>query len=214
MRRRPPFVMGYDVVGEIDQLGPGVWDYRVGERVADMTVVGSNADWRTLRADHLARVPDGVDSAEAATLILSWMTAYQLLHRSARVRGGERVLVQGAAGAVGQALLALGRLAGLEMWGTGRAEHAALIRSFGATPIDYKKEDFARTLPGGFDIVFDGVGEDRYRRSFAALRPGGQLIAIGYSAGVQEKPEVQVSQHAAPEAVADELGIQREQEMV
>jgi NADPH:quinone reductase-like Zn-dependent oxidoreductase len=76
MRLRPPFVMGYDVVGKIDQIGDGVRDFQVGDRVADMTVVGSNADYRTLRADDVARVPVGVDAAEAATLILSWTTAY------------------------------------------------------------------------------------------------------------------------------------------
>jgi NADPH:quinone reductase-like Zn-dependent oxidoreductase len=116
MRLRPPFVMGYDVVGEIDQIGDGVRNFQIGDRVADMTVVGSNSDYRTLRADDVARVPVGVDAAEAATLILSWTTAYQLLHRSARVQRGQRVLVHGAAGAVGQALLVLGRLAGLELW--------------------------------------------------------------------------------------------------
>ena len=187
MLRRPPFVMGYDVVGEIDQLGAGVNGFRVGDRVADMTVVGSNAAYRTLRAGDLTRVPASIDPAEAATLILGWMTAYQLLHRAARVRRGQRVLVHGAAGAVGQAVIALGRLAGLEMWGTARGENAALVRELGATPIDYRREDFSRVLPGGFDVVVDGVGEDGYRRSLAALKPGGQLVAIGYSAGVQAK---------------------------
>ena len=190
MRRRPPFVLGYDVVGEIDQLGDGVRDFQVGDRVADMTVVGSNAAYRTLRADRLARVPAGIDAAEAATLILSWMTAYQLLHRSARVQRGQRVLVHGAAGAVGQALLALGTLAGLDQWGAARGEHAALIRELGATPIDYQREDFTRVLPGGFDVVFDGIGEDGYRRSFAALKRGGLLCAIGYSAGVQAQRRI------------------------
>src|SRR5512143_1749710 len=185
MRRRPPFVMGYDVVGEIDQLGEGVSNFRLGDRVADMTVLGSNAAYRTLRAGDLTRVPAGVDAAEAAALILSWTTAYQLLHRAARVQQGQRVLVHGAAGAVGQALLVLGRMAGLELWGTARGAHAALIRELGATPIDYQREDFTRVLPGGFDFVFDGVGEDGYRRSFVALKPGGLLCAYGYSAGVR-----------------------------
>jgi NADPH:quinone reductase len=185
MHRRPPFVLGYDVVGEIDQLGDGVSGFQLGDRVADMTVVGSNAAYRTLRADRLARVPAGLDAAEAATLILSWTTAYQLLHRAARVQRDQRALVHGAAGAVGQALLALGRLAGLELWGTARGEHAALIRELGATPIDYQREDFTRVLPGGFDVVFDGIAEDGYRRSFAALKRGGLLCAYGYSAGVQ-----------------------------
>lgn len=183
--RRPPFVMGYDLVGEIDQLGDGVRRFGVGDRVADMTVLGSNAAYRTLRADDLTRVPKDVDAAEAAALILSWTTAYQLLHRAARVQRGQRVLVHGAAGAVGQALLVLGRMAGLELWGAARGEHAALIRELGATPIDYKHEDFTRVLPGGFDVVLDGIGEDGYRRSFAALKRGGVLCAYGYSAGVQ-----------------------------
>jgi NADPH:quinone reductase-like Zn-dependent oxidoreductase len=185
MRLRPPFVLGYDVVGEIDQLGEGVRGFQLGDRVADMTVVGSNAAYRTLRAEDLIRVPPGVDAAEAATLILSWTTAYQLLHRAARVQRGQRVLVQGAAGAVGQALLTLGRLAGLELWGTARGEHTRIVRELGATPIDYQREDFTRVLPGGFDIVFDGIGEDGYRRSLAALKRGGLLCAYGYIAGVQ-----------------------------
>src|SRR5215470_15975990 len=183
--RRPPFVMGYDVVGEIDQLGDDVSGLQLGDRVADMTVLGSNAAYRTLRADRVTRVPPNVDAAEAATLILSWTTAYQLLHRSSRVQRGQRVLVQGAAGAVGQALLVLGRLAGLELWGTARGAHAALVRELGAAPIDYQGEDFTRVLPDGFDIVFDGIGEDGYRRSFAALKRGGLLCAYGYTAGVQ-----------------------------
>ncbi|MBW7962370.1 medium chain dehydrogenase/reductase family protein [Bradyrhizobium sp. BR 10261] len=185
MRLRPPFVMGYDVVGAIDQLGEGVHDFQIGDRVADMTVVGSNAEYRTLRARDVARVPAGVDAAEAAALILSWTTAHQLLHRAARVQRGQRVLVHGAAGAVGQALIVLGRLAGLELWGTVRGEHMALVRELGATPIDYQHEDFTRIVPGGFDVIIDGVGEDGYRRSYAALKPGGLLCAIGFSASVQ-----------------------------
>jgi NADPH:quinone reductase-like Zn-dependent oxidoreductase len=190
-RLRPPFVLGYDVVGEIDQLGDGVRGFQVGDRVADMTVVGSNADYRTLEAHRVVRVPAGLDAAEAATLILSWTTAYQLLHRSARVQRDQRALVHGAGGAVGQALLVLGGLAGLQVWGAARGEHAALIRELGATPIDYRREDFTRVLPDGFDVIFDGIGEDGYRRSFAALRRGGLLCAIGYSAGVQ-------AQHSMP----------------
>lgn len=187
MTRRPPFVMGYDVVGEIDAIGEGVSDFRAGDRVADMTVLGSNAEYRTLRADHLVRVPQGVDPAEAAAVILSWTTAYQMLHRTAHVKRGQRVLVQGAAGAVGQALVVLARRAGLEVWGTGRAEHAALIRELGATPLDYRRDDYSRAVPGGFDVIFDGIGEDGYRRSYAALKPQGLLVAYGYTARVGEK---------------------------
>jgi NADPH2:quinone reductase len=185
MRLRPPFVLGYDLIGEIDQLGDGVSGFQPGDRVADMTVLGSNAAYRTLRAGDLTRVPADVDPAEAAAMVLSWTTAYQLLHRTARVQRGQRALVQGAAGAVGQALLILGKMAGLELWGTARGAHAPLVRGLGATPIDYRHEDFTRVLSGGFDVVFDGVGEDDFRRSIAALRPGGLLCAYGYSANVR-----------------------------
>ena len=184
---RLPFVMGYDVVGEIDQLGPGVSGFQIGERVADMTVVGSDARFRLLRAKEVTLVPLEVDAAEAATLILSWTTAYQLLHRSAKVKPGQRILVHGAGGAVGQALLALAKISGIESWGAAHAKHAASIRDLGATPIIYENEDFTRVLPGGFDVVFDGIGEDGYRRSFAALKRGGLLVAIGYSAGAEAK---------------------------
>jgi NADPH:quinone reductase-like Zn-dependent oxidoreductase len=190
MRRRPPFVLGYDVVGEIDQLGDGVRGFQLGDRVADLTVLGSNIAYRTLRARDLTRVPAGVNAAEAAALILSWTTAYQLLHRVARVQRGQRVLVHGAAGAVGQALLVLGRQTGLELWGATRSQHAALIRELSATPIDYQREDFTCVLPGGFEVIFDGIGEGGYRRSFAALKSGGLLCVYGYTAVVQAQRRV------------------------
>jgi NADPH2:quinone reductase len=75
-------------------------------------------------------------------------------------------------------------MAGLELWGTARGAHAAPIRDLGARPIDYQREDFTRVLPGGFDVVFDGIREDAYRRSFAALKRSGLLCAYGYLAGV------------------------------
>jgi NADPH:quinone reductase len=177
--------MGYDVVGQIDQIGPGVSGIQLGDRVADMTVIGANADYCKLRADRVTRVPAGVDAAEAAALVLSWTTAYQLLHRAARVQRGQRVLVVGAAGAVGQALLVLGRLAGLQLWGGARGAHGALIRELGATPIDTQREDLTRILPGGFDVVFDGVGKDGFGPSFAAVKHGGRLLAYGYAADVK-----------------------------
>jgi NADPH:quinone reductase-like Zn-dependent oxidoreductase len=190
MGLKPPFVLGYDVVGEIDEIGTGVSGFAVGDRVADMTVVGSNADYRTLRGKDVTPIPAGVDPAEAASLILSWTTAYQLLHRLARVRRGQRVLVQGAAGAVGQALLTLGGMAGLELWGTGRGEHADLIRQLGARAIDYQREDFARIVPGGFDVIFDGIGEGDFGHVFAALRPAGLVCAYGYTARMQAQKDL------------------------
>lgn len=183
LKARPPLVLGYDVVGEIIELGAGVAGFAVGDRVADLTVTGSYARYRILRADQLVRVPPGVDPAEATALVLSWVTAYQLLHRVAQVTAGQRVLVHGAAGSVGQAMLTLGRIAGLRMWGTARPEHAELVRALGATPIDYQAAD-PRGVVGGFDAVFDAIGERGFARSWPLVRRGGTLAAYGFSQAV------------------------------
>ena len=185
LKEKPPLVLGYDVVGEIDRVGSEVSFLAVGDRVADLTMTGSYARYRTLRADRVVRVPSGVDSAEADALVLSWVTAYQLLHREARVAQEQKVLVLGAAGAVGQALCALGKLAGLQMWGVGRAEHADLIRSLGATPLDLETQDALASVPEGFDVVFDGIGEQGFARSWARLKKGGTLCAFGFTSAVR-----------------------------
>src|ERR1019366_8593142 len=111
--------------------------------------------YRTLKADQVAIVDAALDPAEATSLVLSWMTAYQLLHRDARVSKGQKLLVVGAAGAVGQALVVLGKLSGCEMWGAARARHADVVRALGATYVDSDQADFAKVLPEGFDAVFD-----------------------------------------------------------
>ena len=204
--RRPPFVVGYDVIGEIDELGARVSGFQLGDRVADMTVLGSNAAYRTLQASHLTPVPAGLDAAEAATLILSWMTAYQLLHRAGQVQPGQRVLVHGAAGAVGQALLVLGSMAGLQLWGGAHGRHAALIRGLGATPIDYQREDFTRVLPGGFDVVFNGIAEDGYPRRPTAGHPRARRSAEAIPSRVgptTRKPDRRINDRSALPPKAD-----------
>jgi NADPH:quinone reductase-like Zn-dependent oxidoreductase len=185
LEQKPPLVLGYDVVGEIAEVGPGVPSSWLGERVADLTMTGSYAAYRTLRLDRVVRVPSGVDAAEAVALVLSWATAWQLLHREARARSGERVLVVGAMGAVGQALLALGRLAGLELWGTARPEHFARVRELGATPVGTRLDELHALAPAGFDIVLDGVAERGFSGSWALVGKGGRLIAFGFSQPIQ-----------------------------
>jgi NADPH:quinone reductase-like Zn-dependent oxidoreductase len=185
MRQRPPMVLGYDVIGDVDQVGPGRLAFTVGDRVAALTVTGSYARYRTLAATDLVSVPRDVDAAEAATLVLSWTTAYQLLHREARVKAGQRVLIQGAAGAVGQALIALAKLAGLDVWGTVRGEQAELVRSLGATPVAFAQQKPLDLVPGVFDAVFDGIGEHGFSRSWACVKRGGTLCAFGFSDSVR-----------------------------
>jgi NADPH:quinone reductase len=128
-------------------------------------------------------VPSGLDSAEAVSLVLNYITAYQMLHRSARVKPGQRVLIHGASGGVGTALLQLGRLAGLEMYGTCSPRGAEAVTGLGGMPIDYQHQDFVkeiRQLTGaGVDAVFDPIGGAHLWNSRKALRPGGRVVGYG-----------------------------------
>lgn len=128
-------------------------------------------------------VPDGLDPTEAVSLVLNYVTGYQMMHRSARVSQGQRVLIHAAAGGVGTAQLQFGQLAGLEMYGTASKRNHDFFASFGATPIDFRMEDFVaaihRLTGDGVAVVFDGIGGSHVWRSYRALRPGGRVIAYG-----------------------------------
>lgn len=191
VKEKPPFSPGYDMVGVVDKLGEGVTRFKVGHRVADLTVIGSYSEYICLPEDHLTLVPDGLDPAEAVSLILSYVTAYQMLHRIAKVKKGQQILVHGAGGAVGTAMLQLGRLLDLEVYGTASKSKHELITSLGATPVDYKSENWVerlRTLTGdGVDAVFDPIGGDNFKKSFSVLRRGGILVAYGFYNAVMGK---------------------------
>ena len=181
---KPPFTPGYEFVGTVDKLGAGVEGFELGQRVGAITVHGSHADYLCVPAWWLVPVPDRLDPAEAAIVVFNYMTAYQMLHRTARVREGERLLAHGAAGGVGTAVLQLGRLAGLELYGTGSGAQAGVISSLGATPIDYTQGSFVeriRELTGnGVDVVLDGIGGSVALGSYRALRRGGRLVMYGH----------------------------------
>ena len=134
-------------------------------------------------------MPSGLDAAEAVSLVLNYITAYQMLHRSAKVKRGQRVLIHGAAGGVGSALLQLGRLAGLEMYGTCSSRGAPAVSDLGGIPIDYRQPDFVeeihRLTGEGVDVVFDGIGGSNIWRSRKALRPGGKVVAYGLTSSLR-----------------------------
>jgi NADPH:quinone reductase-like Zn-dependent oxidoreductase len=178
-----PFTPGYDIVGDVDALGAGVTEFRAGQRVAAMTMVGGYSRFTIVAAEHLVAVPDGLDAAEAVSLVLNYVTAYQMLHRVAHLRAGRRMLVHGAAGGVGTAALQLGKIAGLEMFGTASATKHDLVRALGATPIDYRTEKFAERIrelaPGGLDCVLDPIGGTQWWTSYECLRRGGTLVCYG-----------------------------------
>jgi NADPH2:quinone reductase len=186
---RVPYTPGWDLVGVVDRIGGGVSGVEEGEVVAAMPISGAYAEFVCLPQQELVPVPSGLDPAEAVSLILNYITAWQMLHRSARVAAGERALVHGAAGGVGTALLQLGRLAGLQMYGTCSARTAATVSELGGVPIDYRDQDFVeeiRRLTGdGVDVVFDGIGGAHIWRSRKALRPGGRVVAYGLTGSLQ-----------------------------
>lgn len=180
---RVPFTPGWDLVGEVDQLGDGISGIEPGQRVAAMPIHGAYAEFVCLPQRELIPVPSGLDVAEAVSLILNYITAYQMLHRSAQVRAGQRVLIHGAAGGVGSALLQLGRLAGLEMYGTCSSRGASAVSELGAIPIDYQQQDFVKEIHRltreGVDVVFDPIGGTHMWHSRQALRPGGRVVGYG-----------------------------------
>src|SRR3989449_1037867 len=186
---RLPFTPGWDLVGVVDRLGAGISGLEQGKMVAALPISGAYGEFVCLPQRELVPVPSGLDAAEAVSLVLNYVTAYQMLHRSARVTRGQRVLIHGAAGGVGSALLQLGRLAGLEMYGTCSSRGASAVSDLGTIPIDYRQLDFVKEihrLTGeGVDVVFDGIGGTHIWRSRKALRPGGRVVAYGLTSSLR-----------------------------
>jgi len=180
-----PFAPGYEIIGVVDAIGEGVSRVGVGDRVAALTVYGGYAEYTFLNEEHLVKVPTTLDPAEALSLILNYVTAYQMLHRFAKVKSEDKVLFTGASGGVGTALLQLGKLANLTMYGTASLSKHDVLVEYGAIPIDYKSQNFLNLIreaeANGIDFVFDGIGGNYIRRGFAALRRGGKLVAYGNS---------------------------------
>jgi NADPH2:quinone reductase len=180
---RLPFTPGWDLVGIVERCGNRVSGIEPGQTVAALPIHGAYAQFVCLPQHELVPVPSGLDPGEAVSLILNYVTAYQMLHRSAKVRRGQRVLIHGAAGGVGSALLQLGRLAELEMYGTCSSRTAPAVSGLGGIPIDYQDQDFVeeirRRSGDGADAVFDSIGGTHIWRSRRALRPGGTVVAYG-----------------------------------
>jgi len=183
-----PFTPGYDIVGQVDAVGPGVTTVCVGEMVADLCVVGGYTQYAIRPVDHLVPVPAGIDPAEAVCIPLAYLTAYQMLTRYRTLEADAPILVIGASGTVGTALLDLARHFGLHAIGTCSASHMALVEGFGATAIDYRAGDFVSVVheltysrPGGsgVDMVFDAIGGAHFGRSYGCLAKRGWLIGYG-----------------------------------
>ena len=183
-----PFTPGYEIVGVVEKCGPGVAASLEGQTVADLCTVGGYAQYAIRPARFLVPVPDGVDPAEAVSIPLAYLTAFQMLTRCRNLPPGATILVIGASGTVGTALLDLARHLGLKAIGTCSAANLPVLERFGAAAIDYRIGDFVASVrrqtadrPGGpgVDMVFDAIGGAHFGRSFACLAPGGLLVGYG-----------------------------------
>lgn len=179
-----PYTPGWDLVGTVDQLGESATGFHLHETVAAMPIHGSYAQYLCVPQRKLVPVPAGLDPAEAVAVVLNYVTAYQMLHRSAQAQPGQCMLIHGASGGVGTAMLQLAKLAGVQMYGTCSTQGAAIVRDLGGIPIDYKTADFVKEihrLTGeGVLVVFDGIGGDNLWRSREALREGGRVVVYGF----------------------------------
>ncbi|MFE9808201.1 medium chain dehydrogenase/reductase family protein [Streptomyces sp. NPDC005548] len=178
-----PFVPGYDLVGTVLSTGPGVDPALTGTRVAALLKVGGWATHVRVEAADLVPVPDGIGAAEAETVVVNGITAWQMLHRKAHVRAGQTILVHGANGGVGSVLVQLAQAAGVKVIGTASARHHDTLREHGVTPVDYRTDDIPARVrdiaPGGVDAVFDHVGGRSTVDSWQLLAPGGTLVSYG-----------------------------------
>jgi NADPH:quinone reductase-like Zn-dependent oxidoreductase len=185
-----PFAPGYDIVGEVDLPGPNVADFQPGQRVAALTMIGGYSRYTVVPAAHLVPVPDGLDPVEAVSLVLNYVTAYQMIHRVAQVRKGQTILIHSAAGGVGTAVLQLSKIHGLRVFGTASKPKHDIVGGLGAIPIDYRSEDFRQRVmelaPEGIDCVLDPIGGTQWWKSYLCLRRGGSLVCFGAQAAVTD----------------------------
>jgi NADPH:quinone reductase-like Zn-dependent oxidoreductase len=207
---RVPYTPGWDLVGRVDHLGEGVTGFELRQRVAAMLIHGCYAQYVCVPKRKLVPVPEGLDAAEVVAVVLNYVTAYQMLHRSAKARPGQRMLIHGASGGVGSAMLQLAKLAGVEMYGTCSASGTAVVQEQGGIPIDYRNVDFVeeihRLTGDGVDVVFDGIGGDNLWRSRDALREGGRVVTYGFQSKMRGGRMASRSEGRHPFREASELG--------
>ena len=181
LQKKPPLTPGYSVVGTVVTKGKGCSRFGVGDRVACLSKYEGQSERINLPEKYLVRVPEGVDGGEAVSIVLDWVTAYEMLVRAAKVKAGQKIFVHGLSGGVGGALLRLGKLMGAEVYGTASAKKHEELRALGAVPLDYASKDWIGTMQGlgGVDAVFDALGFESFDESYSILKKGGILVAYG-----------------------------------
>jgi NADPH:quinone reductase-like Zn-dependent oxidoreductase len=184
-----PFTPGYDLVGRVVEVGPGGDPALVGQRVAVMTKTGAWTGHAVVAARDAVVVPDGVLAEQAEAVTVNGVTAWQMLHRAARVERGDTVLLFGASGGVGGILIQLAQHAGVRVIGAASPRHHAALREAGVEPVDHADPDLAgvirRLAPGGVDAVFDNIGGEMTELGWSLLAPRGTLVTYSIISAVQ-----------------------------
>lgn len=185
---KTPCVVGYEVAGVVDRLGPDVTTVDVGQRVLALVRFGGHAELVCAPVVQVVPMPDDMSFEAAAAIPVNYVTAYHMLFRVANLRPRDRVLVHMAAGGVGIAVLQLCRtVADVVTFGTASAAKHDVLRAEGCThPIDYRTSDYVArvrelTDGDGVDIVLDALGGRDWKKGLALLRPVGQLVAYGFA---------------------------------
>ena len=178
-----PFTPGYDICGVVEQIGGDVKEFNVGDKVIALTQFGGYSEKTVVHHKRAMKIPATMNGAEAVTLVLNYISAYQMLTKYKPLRPGNKVLIHSAAGGVGTALVQVANSMGLKVYGTCSASKQEIVKRYGCIPIDYKKENFVKVLnemePDGLDMVFDPVGGKNWIESNEVLNKKGMLIGFG-----------------------------------
>ena len=188
---KPPVVVGYEVAGNVDQTGPGVTRFALGDRILALTPFGGYSDTVVIPSRYAFPVPTDLSDAEAAAIPVNYLTAALALYRMAALKAGETVLIHNAGGGVGVAAAQLAHLRRATVIGTASAFKHAALRSFGVEhTIDYRHADLANevrriTHGRGVDVILDPIGGRSFMNSYRLLAPLGRLVVFGLSAAVR-----------------------------
>ncbi|MCW2998509.1 MAG: zinc-binding dehydrogenase [Solirubrobacterales bacterium] len=196
---KTPCVVGYEVSGVVAEIGEGVDQLAVGDRVMAGTQFGGYAEQVVVPAGDVVPLPDGLSFEQGAAIPVNYATAWAGLLGYGSLREGDRVLVHAAAGGVGIAATQIARRYGAQVWGTSSPSKHDAIRGFGVQhPLDYTRKGWERGLPS-FDLIMDAVGGESLRRSYRMLRAGGRVVAFGASSVVSGEKRSLLT--AAPQAL-------------
>ena len=186
--QRPlPGVMGFEAAGEVVELGPGVENLRIGDRIASLASSGGYAEYATARADLAIPIPENISFAQATSIVVQGVSAFALLKLAARPRPNETILIQAAAGGVGLYLVQLAKLmgAGRVVALAGSQRKVDLVRDLGAdVAIDYSRDDWQQRVRDatdgkGIDVVLEMASGDIGKASFELLAPFGRIVVFG-----------------------------------